>query len=551
MRKCLSIVCLFVVLILSSSLFVSADEAKKYITPASNPWICSTESPGKHVRKLWEIEGIRETVSPGCFDSVFYASENELFFITDTNKLAILDIETGKIKNTWSNFKYLSVFYKVDDALLVMIEKSSSENTIVALDYNTKKKIWEYSFTINPESFSESSFFYNHIVSSGDYSIFYENRETKVCFETKTGKVLWKIVDNNDIELGAGFLVDDKFYHVIDRRRPKPKFSCFDILEKKTIWTIDEPRCLKNKDKVEPGEKQNFSIRGIEFREDFYYVLIDNFESTYYVICLDSKNGSKKWEFETKTLISYIEQIPYHNKILVYDYDGTIFMCLDKDTGTQLWQKEITSGADSFLPTEKYIYAFNSSEFYTIDVDTGERHISIEEFTWPSGFEMAIIDRRLFLFSNDKPSITCYDGYTEINYRVDRKSYYIGESRTSMDSSPIIQNDRTLLPARYVLDPLDGEITWDGDERKVICKLLTPREFTDDLSHVTTVELWIDNPVARVNGMETQIDETNPDVTPTIVDGRTMVPMRFLAESLGCKIEWIADKKEINLSYLP
>ncbi|MEZ4812626.1 MAG: stalk domain-containing protein [Caldisericia bacterium] len=41
--------------------------------------------------------------------------------------------------------------------------------------------------------------------------------------------------------------------------------------------------------------------------------------------------------------------------------------------------------------------------------------------------------------------------------------------------------------------------------------------------------------------MLTQIDPDNPDVVTTIIDDRTMVPMRFLAENLGCKVEWIAE----------
>ncbi|MCK5743707.1 MAG: copper amine oxidase N-terminal domain-containing protein, partial [Caldisericia bacterium] len=56
---------------------------------------------------------------------------------------------------------------------------------------------------------------------------------------------------------------------------------------------------------------------------------------------------------------------------------------------------------------------------------------------------------------------------------------------------------------------------------------------------------------ARVDGIEVQIDPNNPDVVPTIINDRTMVPMRFLTESLGCKLEWKAEKEEINLSYLP
>jgi len=63
------------------------------------------------------------------------------------------------------------------------------------------------------------------------------------------------------------------------------------------------------------------------------------------------------------------------------------------------------------------------------------------------------------------------------------------------------------------------------------------------------VELWIDKPIARVNGVEIQIDPDNPDVVPTIINDRTMVSMRFLAESLGCEVEWVADTKDVIITY--
>ncbi|HPF49880.1 MAG TPA: copper amine oxidase N-terminal domain-containing protein [Caldisericia bacterium] len=41
------------------------------------------------------------------------------------------------------------------------------------------------------------------------------------------------------------------------------------------------------------------------------------------------------------------------------------------------------------------------------------------------------------------------------------------------------------------------------------------------------------------------------DVKQIIHNDRTMVPMRFLAESLGCEVEWIPETKEIILTYSP
>ncbi len=68
---------------------------------------------------------------------------------------------------------------------------------------------------------------------------------------------------------------------------------------------------------------------------------------------------------------------------------------------------------------------------------------------------------------------------------------------------------------------------------------------------LSTITLQISNPTATVNGKQLQIDPNNPKVTPIIMNGRTMVPGRFLAEALGCEVKWIADTKTIILTYKP
>ncbi len=127
-----------------------------------------------------------------------------------------------------------------------------------------------------------------------------------------------------------------------------------------------------------------------------------------------------------------------------------------------------------------------------------------------------------------------------LEFQIDRKSYIIDGSERLIDAAPVIQNGRTLLPARFVTEPLGGDVSWNATDKAVVCSL-----------GETTVEFWIGKPTAKINGEEVQIDPDNPDVVPTIINDRTMVPMRFLAESVGCEVEWVAETKEIILTYTP
>jgi len=99
---------------------------------------------------------------------------------------------------------------------------------------------------------------------------------------------------------------------------------------------------------------------------------------------------------------------------------------------------------------------------------------------------------------------------------------------------------RTVVPIRAIVEALGGTIEWDGTERKVTIHF-----------NGTTVELWIDNPKAKVNGVTKWIDGNNHNVKPIIINGRTMLPLRFVAESLGCKVDWDSATRTITITYMP
>ena len=60
----------------------------------------------------------------------------------------------------------------------------------------------------------------------------------------------------------------------------------------------------------------------------------------------------------------------------------------------------------------------------------------------------------------------------------------------------------------------------------------------------------MDNPKAKVNGTETWIDSDNHNVKPIIQNSRTLLPLRFVAESLGCSVDWNAATNTITITYI-
>jgi hypothetical protein len=106
------------------------------------------------------------------------------------------------------------------------------------------------------------------------------------------------------------------------------------------------------------------------------------------------------------------------------------------------------------------------------------------------------------------------------------------------NTAPIIKNGRTLVPIRAIAEALKGVVQWDNKEQKVTVLLPSGKK----------VELWIGKNTAKVNAVETPIDAENPKVVPEIINGRTMIPVRFLAEALGCNVQWDAANKVITIT---
>lgn len=107
------------------------------------------------------------------------------------------------------------------------------------------------------------------------------------------------------------------------------------------------------------------------------------------------------------------------------------------------------------------------------------------------------------------------------------------------DVEPQITDDRTMVPMRKIFEAVGAVVTWDEATRTVTAR----RKVSDNYGiDETTVSLTIGSDKIIVNGQERTMD-----VAPQIVGGRTLVPVRFIAEALGAKVEWNADKQLVEI----
>jgi len=115
---------------------------------------------------------------------------------------------------------------------------------------------------------------------------------------------------------------------------------------------------------------------------------------------------------------------------------------------------------------------------------------------------------------------------------IGKKEATVWNEARSNDVAPIIRNDRTMLPARFVTENLGATVDWIGEEQKV---LITK----DDLK----IEIYIDSDKALVNGEIVELD------SPAFIENdRTYTPVRFIAETLGVTVDWDEETQQVIIT---
>lgn len=105
-------------------------------------------------------------------------------------------------------------------------------------------------------------------------------------------------------------------------------------------------------------------------------------------------------------------------------------------------------------------------------------------------------------------------------------------SELSFDVPPQIIDGRTMVPIRAIFEALGAEVLWDDATKTVTATI-------DDY----VVKCQINSKIMDVCGEKTEMD-----VSPVIVDGRTLMPARFAAEAFGCSVSWYETARTAAIS---
>ena len=116
---------------------------------------------------------------------------------------------------------------------------------------------------------------------------------------------------------------------------------------------------------------------------------------------------------------------------------------------------------------------------------------------------------------------------------IDKKDALVFGKVETNDVAPIIRNNRTMLPARFVAENLGAKVVWNANEPK---KVLITKDDTE-------IIIYVGNNKAYVNGEEIILD------SPAFIENdRTYCHVRFICEKLGASVEWNNDKREVIIT---
>jgi hypothetical protein len=114
---------------------------------------------------------------------------------------------------------------------------------------------------------------------------------------------------------------------------------------------------------------------------------------------------------------------------------------------------------------------------------------------------------------------------------INKEELTVDGRKQVLDQAPVIINGTTLIPVRFIVEALNGEVFWDPKQYKVTL-----------LKNDHLIEMWINDPDLLIDGVRTP-----SRVAPYLMNNRTMVPLRLIAEAFGWKVDWNEAEQKVTL----
>lgn len=131
-------------------------------------------------------------------------------------------------------------------------------------------------------------------------------------------------------------------------------------------------------------------------------------------------------------------------------------------------------------------------------------------------------------------SVTTAFGYSATNVVVTpgQNTASVNGKEVTLDVAARIINGKTMVPIRFVAENLGFKVQWNQTDKTVA------------IGSNGEVVLRIGSTSAVANGKTVNIESA-----PVIENGKTLVPLRFISESLGAEVGWDSEAKQADIEY--
>ncbi|MCK5848638.1 MAG: SpoIID/LytB domain-containing protein [Caldisericia bacterium] len=124
-----------------------------------------------------------------------------------------------------------------------------------------------------------------------------------------------------------------------------------------------------------------------------------------------------------------------------------------------------------------------------------------------------------------------------IRLQIGSLNAFVKNKSVLLDSAPFTEKGRTMVPLRFIAESFGAKVDWSEIEQKITIFLSVP--------YSRKIELWLNKKTVLVDGKKHEMD-----VAPfTIPPGRSVVPLRFIAESFGAKVDWFPNTQSIEILF--
>jgi hypothetical protein len=126
-----------------------------------------------------------------------------------------------------------------------------------------------------------------------------------------------------------------------------------------------------------------------------------------------------------------------------------------------------------------------------------------------------------------------------------------------LDVAPFLQSGRTMVPLRFIAEAFGAEVKWHADPSGTgdggIEIILMKANGTRIVIKMHTTSKTVIIETYAPGSYQAQTTRYEMEVKPFVVkpQGRTVVPIRFIAEGFGAEVQWEASTQEITITMMP